>query len=1688
MKTLFKNILQSIGRSWKKPALLLAAAALSCLCLLAVSPSAYAWTGIPESDLHNLTPEQQTLVEAMPEGLRCLTYLNLYGASKNETFQFFQNNSPYYKLITKNYLYSADDVLEFAFSDKGPDVNTAEGRAQAQFLQELYYAYAGIYASYDDFMAGHFMSYGEYLQNKSLADLETARAWHDRREQSSMTSESKHREWIQWGQVLDAWIVYRGGTPESQIPAALRELREAYQSEPYPELTEAQQALMEAMPSVFQPLTYAAVTGTTGLSWFRENSGLDRDVILRYWPMTEDELESAYASMTQAGTEQNPEGKAVLQLFFLRHDAYARMKVFGKHIYLSDSEAFHRHSVTESWEYGSVIVGIQTWIDQRAGSDAALQGEFEELFAAAEAWIDYYAVLQEELAEAERAEAEAAARELMDKQEKPNPAFDPKPTAIPGNLPFTAAQRALLEALPRRYMPSAVAFFYPKMTAEQFFSTYTETPWRSAASNLLAMSIARLQDEYLRLVKINNAGGMTEDDANRLELCVEIMFFRYRAEQRKGFGYLQITVGDTVYYTDVPDAALMNKTPASLRREADLDDAENPEGRLLYKTHAAAMRRAVADYLEHKDDDASIELTMDGAVRRIYEATMPDMRVYAWLLATGTAPAGDLNYAMTPEQLAACLYDYGSAAQAAAAEILLFYGPKPYHNTSHPSFYVATDSQLTAVVNSVNQYTPEAIAEAQHILWQRRGEFYSRNGRYHSALGAMSASQLKDCLARAESDFFAETDSGKIAELRNWMEQINAWLALRKTQDGSNQGSESGIPQPSEEEAIAPENCVYVLETSTGRMAGRKVEFFRIIYTTPGGDTRTQYVFPSEDTLQEGYLTALAATNDGGLAQWVSDVVGYDAESPNSVEALQSWHTDQFLFRADAQIASVNEIQVFARHDDNNDRNEWTCTGIRLYRVDYLRGLGRYGYFSSEYYLDYAGPLLAELRFDDDGRKDLSWRSSDRLFRFGGPKGESGYSLSNSGPARQYAATDGNVIFRVDFADQYLAGLECLATPTSGENTKSIGRPGNLCEALALNVTYLDTFGAYREVALPFVTNAAAWSVLKGGINTTENYAGLAQQGESLAFVGYLPDYAETVRVSPILGGSAAAAAAGLSPSTGTRGAANRNSRIAESESDWASILCIAVYDASRGGLRAGIKDGFLRYEFPSAPECYYCAPDVTGLRLEAGGTVNTLAMTRYSGGGIMPRDVRELYLITLVTDDVEMAGTRSELYLRLNYVDLDGVETSSQEFRLREYANQYYGFWPGSEEDFGYVYGLSTTPDGTGFRGNSLQVVLPIQGVHRFRSASIRLGNGGGSDEWQMQNMTIQTVDEVGPRILEWKQVRAANAPGQEAVSDRLFSRAVSGQLIFDLAHGGAVDPSNPVQPSGRTFDPILIQDGETQVLEVDTGNVLERKDVDWSNLWYNMTMSDAMRDLGFMRNRGRYTIQVKVASNVNNVTGDDDSGSKNQFYFQLLFTQGGKSALVLANQQMEADGFRAGTVETFTINTSQAYGDIAAIRIIPEDIASDSDKYDKLKIESITVMQEGNNQVSPLWRVKDVGWVGIDYRDEGEASSIGGVSTRTIEELSHDYLVTESSYAVNVQFAISTGQYRNRSGETTEQFQGELSAEIGYRDLSGTVRTTVVEDVVELMYAFNNRPAQYAQIQSNGVFTNGRATWSSG
>ena len=1692
-----------------------AAVLLVCVCIFTV-PS-YAWTEIPEELLSQLSPEQQALIAALPEADRPLAYCYF---TDTDALTFFKQYSGYADLIARQGLTSSYSVGKYLTGNDHSDFSTPSGQAEKQFLMELYFGLSGSFGSYRDLsQPATSVWYFEKLQNMTLAKLQEMRTSLD-------TGRIFNEEELpMWKSILDAWIVYRSGSPESQATGAGRDLYNLYISSPYPALDNGLQQLMNEMPAVYKLLTYASLSGTDGLGWLREESEVSFDLIEKYWSMDRSDLDTAYSDLARAGNADSTEGLFILQLYALKAGCYPMYNAGTWGIDYSDTiwmQNFPRsgEKISESYE------NVRSYMERNSSSLRWKDGCDMEL--ACKAWMNYFsslapkAISEAEDARLEREETAArlagldwtSAQERSDSYRQQNGKYStPAVNRVPDDQSLDDAQVALLRSAPARYIPHIYHFFRPDLSAAEVMTLCVTGEYTSAAVELLALDSSALESEYVRLANKASVSDLDTAEAARLELAAQILLCRVQDDGRDSFGSLELDYDkktgrwNVAYYT--VSYELYSSSGNSISNI--LEGAKNMDQSILFASQRVQLFTAISEYKTSMKVDpfaaafrdkkwGGLTLTDEilDAAKRIRDVSVSDMKVYATAIAIGLIdPDSSLVYAEMPEQLWARREkgEYGGAAQSTLNTLISFYGAPDYRDSSRPGYYTMSDSGLKAIIELVRDYPDDARAEAQRILWHRNAEFYSEGGNYHSKLARMSADELTSYRTQMEAEYFASTDAARTAELQQWIEQINAWLAWRNavqpqssysggtSQSGADPSSINYNSEYSSEGLARP----YILEVSTGEVSGDNIEFFRIIYETAGGDSRTQYIFPSEDSLKTGYLSAQAAGAPTRVLEWVSTNAGYTAAGPDSAKALQSYHTDQFLFNADEDMSRVTEIQAFMRSDTfAGGKNEWTCTGLRLYKVEKLQGLARYGYYSSDYYIDFSGPLLAELEFGSEDLKNISWRGNDTLFRFGGTSGETGYALSASSGSKRIQSSSPNVIFRVDFADQYMAGLECLATGTGSSQDRALSRPGNLCEALSLIVRYRDVYGSMRVTTLPMVISAASWSAIDGNINSIIDYAGLAQQGGTIGFEGVLPDLEEVLYVTPVLGGTAAASAADLALSSMSN-AADRDRRIAASDSESASILCIAVYDAARGRLSAEYQGSFLHFEYPSLPDRYYSAADITGIRLDAGGATSTLEMRSYSqGSDLLPRDRSERYMVTLVTDDAEMAGTRSDIMLRLNYTDLDGSEKQTPEYSIRSYAGDFYGYWPATADDFGYLYGVSSISENGSATGRSISVIIPIQDVKRFTSATIRLESPDGSeiDEWQMKDLVISTVKSVGSRSIKWQNVRVPGGSGySSAESDRVITRSVDSTVIFDLALGGAVDPQSPVKPSTPVFDPLLIQDGTPNQVDVDTGLIEEREDVDWRDLRYNMTYADAMQDLGFLKTRGVYSVQVKVASNVNNISGNDDCGSKNQFYFQLLFSQGDKSAVVLANQQLQSDGFQAGSTETFTITTSQDYGDLSGIRIIAEDLASDSDKYDKLNIESITVIRQDSGQISPLWRFNEVGWIGIDYRDEGQETSLGGVNSRTMEEISHVYNVSESSYAVNVQFAISTSQYKDKNGDPCDQFTGSLGAEITYRDTNGMIQRVNVEDVVLLMYQYNNRSPQYTAAQSNGQYVNGQA-----
>jgi len=972
----------------------------------------------------------------------------------------------------------------------------------------------------------------------------------------------------------------------------------------------------------------------------------------------------------------------------------------------------------------------------------------------------------------------------------------------------------------------------------------------------------------------------------------------------------------------------------------------------------------------------------------------------------------------------------------------------------------------------------------------------SSQGNYTKTLDAMSYRELADYRGELESAYNdLGGDAARRQELDQWLSQVSAWIAYRRPAGGAEPTSRRELPTDSGQSGGGAPGAygTYLLEVSTGVNPGDLVEYFKIIYRSANGTEYEQFIFPGQGALYESYSMAKEAGMPRGEAlSWVRDNLGYETADPLEAKALQSYHTDQFLFRPEGQLSSVTELQVFMRADRTGKyKNAWTCQDMRIYRVSALGGLVRYGRVSSDAYVDFEGTLVAEATFSTESRRNMSWTNS-KLFRFGGEKAENGYGVrmaSGNEKARQLYQRD-NVIFRLDFADTAAAGLDYMSTTVDGNKTL-LG--GNAAEVLALTVRYLDNCGDVRETTLPVVSNAAEWFCNDQGHSGTRDFAGLAQQGEKLAFPGVLPCFdpetGSILGMTVTLGAKTVANLAGMKAVGGNLTQAAQNSRSRQIDAseprtapgstgaareiegtrDDAAFSFAAVY-AGAEGLSAEYVDNFIRYTFMDTPKWYHTASDASGELVRAAG----------SGTVVLDNSTRRAesegrYLITIRTDAPESSGTRQDLTLRLKYVTMEGAARETEPYSVRAYVNDFYGQWPnsGGSADFAYYYGAS--PNG------ELKMLVTIRDVRNFTGASLTMA-AGSTDDYQFSDLRIQRADDVSVRSMSWTSVRLTPSAGSELTSDRVYDRTVTGEQLFDLASSA---------PGGTH---ILLQNGETKEIAAETKEVARREDVDWQKLRYNMTFVEAMQNLDFTRARKNYNVTVQVATDERSTYVDDDSGSRNKFYFQLVFS-GGQSGYVLANQQLSSDGFRSGTAETFTVTTSQDYGVLSAVKIIPDDMSGTSDIYDKLKINSIRVVQQDNSGVSPTWEIGNVGWIGIDYRDEGRATSVSGQPGRSIDELARTYKVTNSSYTLNFLVSITTAPYgtteaKDENGKTVvtqdPQFEGDVSAEIRYIDSNGNERDPVViSDVVRLMYNYNNRAPVYDSFNRGGVTSvNGRAS----
>ncbi len=922
-------------------------------------------------------------------------------------------------------------------------------------------------------------------------------------------------------------------------------------------------------------------------------------------------------------------------------------------------------------------------------------------------------------------------------------------------------------------------------------------------------------------------------------------------------------------------------------------------------------------------------------------------------------------------------------------------------------------------------------------------------------------------------------------------------------------GSGNNIPEPTEPEpaAISAETSVtnrtaqpvsagtavnntYIFEVSTGTVKGggfaETVEYF-VIYYTAGGKSRSAVIFPNNDGISRGVEKASAYGSRAQRRQDVKNIFGYEVQDPGSLNALRSVKTDQFLFTTPYQITSVDRIQLFGRKaqvmaEDGNSfstSSDWACQGMRIYEVTTLYGEDMYGWYTEEGYIDFAGHIIADVDMSSGGGT-FRWNSNGGVFNIlppGNRSGVAGCKLINTSIADSYSGNThvgedhisqatNRIIFRFDLADFGGAGFESLAGSYSAGSRTKISQSA-FCETATLTIRYEDIFGCLRDLDIPMIVNSLGWITEQLG---DVEICGYGQQGDSIVLSAMLPDFAGLRSAKLILGESRAAEKANLI--TAAAAAANplRQNRCQESESDGVSYLCFAAYDTVSVNMR--VEGATLRFTYAPGgenPIRYYNSGSTAGIGIEAAGSASFSLGDYHSNMVLTPVDRTDKYLITISTDNVENAGTTSDIYIQFKFVNMKDKEVTSAEYSLREYIRQFYGEWPGNVPDFAYRYGLRS--------GGTVQAMIPLANVKQFRSISIRIEGG---DEWQFRGIQLQKVKSYEARVMRWNEI-----DDQGLKSHVQVTRLVSAQKVC-FSMGSVYDEDHPpVSPDDPDWRPgNLIQDDNSyHEFDGNSDEVDSHDEVDWETIRYFMTYEDTLQNLDFAKERCTYEVEVAVAGDKVN-DDDDDCGSENLFYFQLVFDHG-NSGCVLSNQQLQADSFRTGEPARFYIPTAQDYGDLLSIRIIPDDQSDNSHIYDKLKISYITVRKQNVGKISPVWTAasesKDgLGWVGIDPKDSGAAGSYRGAEGRTIQELAHSYQITKSTYSTKLLFCITTGAYGSntvtgRNGDTVTLNDPTLvagvSMSLNYKMQDGKTRSIAPFDIVKLMN-------QYSGISDNKSF----------
>ena len=641
-------------------------------------------------------------------------------------------------------------------------------------------------------------------------------------------------------------------------------------------------------------------------------------------------------------------------------------------------------------------------------------------------------------------------------------------------------------------------------------------------------------------------------------------------------------------------------------------------------------------------------------------------------------------------------------------------------------------------------------------------------------------------------------------------------------------------------------------------------------------------------------------------------------------------------------------------------------------------------------------------------------------------------------------------------------------------------------EPLTLNITYKDDFGANRQVEIPFITTylLQLYSDNNGvlGTNNFNHLTGIFQQGEDIALRVPLSQYSDIVDMTLTFG----KAPDGVMHFRNNKWyflEENHPVGMRGTYEGWMKYVVekggLSLQEVNRrlwpnetlmDGIRISPDENFVirairlydnvtKEEFHTSydpnkrivtlstsrknSDYYYAAKDKNGYTISYGSNLrlSPLDSTLKKGSvDYSKQDLKDLYLVeingqSMWGDGLLKYTVAKDLYVTLAYTTTGGEEKKIQSRRLSSLSMDYNGKCDiGTVEDIDTGHEIQTYLD---LRMGTACFILELDDVARFDYIYLSLPSGE-TQGFQPNSINVYELESLSKRYSS--PLHHLGAP--------VFTRDFEGERVAFNNKPAALQPGK----EGVTFYFTKINsDGTTEDPTIDNPH----KEEYLTTPPTSMTYEETLKNLGLAINKYTYNVDVKVANVM-------DAGSSNYFYFQLVF-ENGTSGVVLANQQLTSDSFRQGYTESFTINTTQNFGNVTAVRVICDTSSSTSQAFDKLNIETITVTLP-NKGSAKSWIVDRVGWIDINYQDEGvattvneDAKSAGFPNSQVVKE----FAKTRTASTARLLFSIATAAETATAG-AADKYQGTYDATLVYVDTAGYTQNYNF-DLKAAIYNFN-------------------------